>query len=72
MDNIHTPTVPTSSSSNGFQTQIHGEQPSLIDLTTEKIRIEKELESLSNVLDTVREQSIVDTKFKINDFTYVY
>ena len=51
MDNIHAPTVPSGSRSNG----VNGTEPTTYpELVLEKEKIEAELRALSAVLDSVR------------------
>jgi 26S proteasome non-ATPase regulatory subunit 9 len=50
MDNIHAPTVPSGSRTNG----VNGHEPTTYpELVAEKERIEAELRALSSVLDSV-------------------
>ena len=50
MENIHTATVPSASSS---AARNDDKEPTLIELIAEKTRVEEELSALSSVLDSV-------------------
>ena len=54
MDDIHTPTIPSGPTSalNGLSRAPEGKE-SLLDLISEKERVESELSALSSVLDSV-------------------
>ena len=55
MDDIHTPTVPSGpSTSRGSANGVDKEKLSLMDLISEKTRVEEELSALGSVLDSVR------------------
>ena len=55
MDDIHTPSVVSGpTSSRGVANGTDTERLSLMDLVTEKQRVEGELSALSSVLDSVR------------------
>ena len=58
MDDIHTPTVPSgpTSTSNGTSKAPQGKML-LMDLITEKERVESELGALSSVLDSVQQHA---------------
>ena len=54
MDNIHTPTVPSGSTTGqGVANGVDKDKLSLMDLIAEKTRVEEELTALGGVLDSV-------------------
>ncbi len=59
MDDIHTPTVPSGpATGQGAANGIEKDKLSLMDLISEKTRVEEELSALGSVLDSVLWQTL--------------
>lgn len=55
MDNIHNPSIPsTSGQAGGHDSSQAGDYEKLLELMEEKVRVEKELDVLGSVLESVR------------------
>jgi len=59
MDDIHTPSVASGPTTNGYSNGVPREQLTFNELMTEKARIEGELTALGAVLDSVRALNFV-------------
>jgi hypothetical protein len=61
MDDIHTPSVASGPTSNGYSNGVPKEQLTFNELMAEKARLESELKALGAVLDSVRAPTFVSS-----------